>query len=151
MKGSGSFWMTIIWNKRKKFDERTEARVGSNPPPHQPPFAYLWSVTCFCTKKRNAYRCTCLRCSFCFKTIQNKQAKFVAFTFTFSYRKDQNNVTSTKSLKDPQPSYSQESQVSTESPLSNIMIGWNSWKLVVLKYVFQRSFSTLAVFFISAF
>ena len=32
-----------------------------------------------------------------------------------------------------------------------IMIGWNSWKLVVLKYVFQKSFWTLAVLFISAF
>ena len=119
MKGSGSFWMTIIWNKRNKFYERTEARVGSNPPPHQPPFAYFWSITCFCTKKRNAFRCTCLRCYFCFKTIQDKQAKFF-FTLTFSYRKDQNNVTSTKSLKYPKPPYSQESQVSTESPLSSI-------------------------------
>ena len=33
----------------------------------------------------------------------------------------------------------------------DLMIGWNSWKLVVLKYVFQRSFSALAALFISAF
>ena len=77
---SGSFWLTIIWNKRTKFDERTEARVGSNPPPRQPPFAYFWNIICFCTKKRNAFRCTYLRCSFRFETIQNPQAKsFLVF------------------------------------------------------------------------
>ena len=57
------------------------------------------------------------------ETIQIKQGLFSFFfrkTFTFSYQKDKNHVTSTKSLKYPQSNYLQESPVSTESPLSSI-------------------------------
>ena len=72
---SGSFCLTIIWNKRNKFDRRTDAHVGSF---HLPTNHRLrnFEVSHVSEPKRETHSdvcCTSLKCSFCFNTIKNEQ------------------------------------------------------------------------------